>query len=66
MTPTGATHRLGELDQELHQAWGDYYDRLQPLSGSEYEEAELDAWTALQAELHRLERRRRLLELSVD
>jgi len=66
MTPTAPTHKLSELDAELRQVWADYYDRLQPLSGSEYEDAELDAWTDLQAELRRLDRRRQLLDLAAD
>jgi hypothetical protein len=66
MTPIAPSEKLSELDQDLRQAWADYQDRLQPLSGSEYESAELDAWTELQAELRQLERRRRLLDLATD
>ena len=66
MTPTAPSEKLSELDQDLRQAWADYYDRLQPLSGAEYEDAELDAWTDLQSELRRLDRRRRLLDLATD
>jgi hypothetical protein len=66
MPPTAPSEKLSELDQDLRQAWADYYDRLQPLSGPEYEDAELDAWTDLQSELRRLDRRRRLLDLATD
>ncbi len=66
MTPTAPSEKLSELDQDLRQAWAGYYDRLQPLSGAAYETAEIDAWTDLQSELRRLERRRRLLELATD
>ncbi len=66
MTPIAPSEKLSELDQDLRQAWADYYDRLQPLSGAEYENAESGAWTELQAELGRLERRRRLISLDLD
>ncbi len=66
MTPTAPSEKLSELDQDLRQAWADYYERLQPLSGTAYENAELDAWTDLQSELSRLERRRQLLDLATD
>jgi hypothetical protein len=56
----------GELDQDVRQAWADYHERLRPLSGTAYENAELEAWTDLQAELRRLERRRRLIDLDLD
>jgi hypothetical protein len=63
---TAPSEKLSELDQDLRQAWADYYDCLQPLRGAAYEDAELDAWTELQSELRRLERRRRLLDLATD
>jgi hypothetical protein len=66
MTPTAPSEKLSDLDQDLRQAWADYYDRLQPLSGDAYENAELDAWRDLQSELGRLDHRRRMLDLSTD
>jgi hypothetical protein len=66
MTPIAPGEKTSELDQDLRQAWADYYDRLQPLSGAAYEDAELDAWTDLQSELRRLEGLRRLIDLDVN
>jgi hypothetical protein len=66
VAPTVPGEKLSELDQDLRQAWADYHDRLQPLSGAAYEAAETDAWTELQSELVRLERLRRLVDLDVN
>ena len=38
-----------------------YRERLRGLSGADYEVAEHEAWTELQSELRRLERRRKTL-----
>ncbi len=50
--------RLRELDDDTRQAWSVYNDRLRDLTGDEYEAAESESWTELQAELSRVERRR--------
>ncbi|HET9719018.1 MAG TPA: hypothetical protein VFP55_02980 [Solirubrobacteraceae bacterium] len=54
-------NKLRELDEDTRRAWNEYRDRIQMLSGDEYELAETESWTILQGELRRLERRRRLL-----
>ncbi len=54
-------NKLRELDEDTRQAWNTYRERIQALSGEEYELAETESWTILQSELRRLERRRRLL-----
>lgn len=53
--------KLRELEEETRRAWNEYRDRIQMLTGDEYELAETESWTILQSELRRLERRRRLL-----
>ncbi|MFL5860431.1 MAG: hypothetical protein ACJ780_06590 [Solirubrobacteraceae bacterium] len=59
MTATAPdTERLRELEADTRQAWSAYSDRLRELSGVEYEHAESESWTELQAELQRLERER--------
>jgi hypothetical protein len=50
---------LIELDADIS-------ERLRELSGDDYERAEDDSWQALQRELLRLERRRRMLNLYAD
>jgi cell division septum initiation protein DivIVA len=50
--------RLRELDDDTRQAWSAYNDRLRDLTGDEYEGAESESWTELQAELSRVERQR--------
>ena len=42
------------LEEERRRAWGDYADRLRDLEGAEYERAEQEAWTELQAALRDL------------
>jgi hypothetical protein len=53
--------KLRELEEDTRRAWNEYRERIQTLSGDEYEQAETASWTILQSELRRLERRRRLL-----
>lgn len=54
-------NKLRELEEDTRRVWNEYRDRIQMLSGDEYELAENESWTILQGELRRLERRRRLL-----
>ena len=56
--------RLRELDDDTRQAWSAYTDRLRDLTGDEYEAAETESWTELQAELSRVERQRE--EITAD
>jgi hypothetical protein len=56
--------RLRELDDDTRQAWSAYNDRLRDLTGDEYEAAESESWTELQAELSRVERQRE--EIAAD
>jgi hypothetical protein len=58
------SEKLRELDQDLAHAWQDYYSRVQDLTGEAYEQAEAEAWEALQGQLRRIERRRRLLSVA--
>lgn len=58
------TEKLRELDDDTRRAWNDYYDNVQELTGAEYEQVELESWDALQGELRRIERRRRLLTIT--
>ena len=58
------TEKLRELDDDTRRAWNDYYDNVQELTGSEYEQVEGESWDALQGELRRIERRRRLLNVN--
>ncbi len=60
-TVTPDSEKLRELDQDLAHAWQDYYRRVQDLDGEAYEQAEAEAWEALQGQLRRIERRRHLL-----
>jgi hypothetical protein len=53
--------QLRELDDGTRRAWTAYNDRLRDLDGEEYERAEPESWTELQAELRRLARRRATL-----
>ncbi|MBJ7330479.1 MAG: hypothetical protein JHC95_11325 [Solirubrobacteraceae bacterium] len=53
--------RLAELDVAVTDAWTDYRLALRDLTGREYDEAEIDAWEHLQAELEHLEVQRRAL-----
>jgi len=53
--------KLRELDDGTRRAWTAYQERLRDLYGEEYEQAETESWTELQAELRRLERQRALL-----
>jgi hypothetical protein len=54
--------KVRELDADIRRAWSAYNERLRDLVGDEYERTEQDSWTQLQAELRRLERRRRALD----
>lgn len=54
-------NKLRELEADTRQAWNDYRERIQTLTGEEYDQAETESWKVLQVELRRLERRRRLL-----
>ena len=66
MTITAADpNKLRELDEDTRLAWNEYRERIQSLTGAEYEQAETESWTILQGELRRLERRRRLLSVPV-
>ena len=58
------TEKLRELDEDERRAWTEYYDNIQDLTGEQYEQVELESWDALQGELRRIERRRRLLNVS--
>ena len=58
------TEKLRELDEDERRAWNEYYDHIQDLTGEQYEQVELESWDALQGELRRIERRRRLLSVS--
>lgn len=42
------------LQQETRRAWDDYADALRGLEGAEYDRAEEEAWTRLQATLQTL------------
>lgn len=53
--------QLRELDDGTRRAWTAYNEQLRDLYGEEYERAEAQSWTQLQAELRRLERRRATL-----
>jgi hypothetical protein len=53
--------QLRELDDGTRRAWTAYDERLRDLDGEEYERAEAESWTELQAELRRLARRRAIL-----
>ena len=53
--------QLRELDDGTRRAWTAYNERLRDLDGEEYERAEAESWTELQAELRRLARRRAIL-----
>lgn len=55
------TDRLREFDAGTRRAWKGYREKLDGLSGDEYETAEQECWTELQLELRRLERRRQAL-----
>lgn len=57
------TEKLRELDDDMRRAWNEYYGNVQELTGEEYERVELESWDALQGELRRIERRRRLLNV---
>jgi hypothetical protein len=61
MTTIAAADKLRELDEDTRRAWTAYREKTRELSGEDYEREELDAWTDLQSELRRLERRRRLM-----
>ncbi len=58
------TEKLRELDEDERRAWAEYYDNIQDLNGEQYEQVELESWDALEGELRRIERRRRLLNVS--
>jgi hypothetical protein len=58
--------KLRELDEDTRRAWESYQEKTRDLAGSEYDEAELDAWTDLQEELRRVERRRKLMSTAAD
>ncbi|MGH2877261.1 MAG: hypothetical protein ACRDNJ_07315 [Solirubrobacteraceae bacterium] len=52
-----ATHseQLLELNEDVRDAWSAYVYRLRSLSGDEYVDAEAEAWSELQYELHRIQ-----------
>jgi hypothetical protein len=56
--------KLRELNRDTRRAWEAYREQLRELTGQEYDDAELAGWDVLQAELERVERRRRSLSLS--
>ncbi|MGC9222036.1 MAG: hypothetical protein ACP5H2_11940 [Solirubrobacteraceae bacterium] len=58
--------KLRELDEEERHAWQDYYQQIQNLTGEQYEQTEIESWEALQGQLRRIERRRRLLALGAS
>lgn len=58
-------NKIRELDEDTRRAWNEYRERIQTLTGEEYEQTESESWTILQGELRRLERRRRLLSPSI-
>ena len=58
------TEKLRELDDDERRAWTEYYDNIQELTGTEYEQVELESWDTLQGELRRIERHRSLLNVS--
>ena len=58
------TEKQRELDDEERRAWNEYYENILELTGSEYEQVELESWDTLQGELRGIERRRRLLNVS--
>jgi hypothetical protein len=63
LSPTASDiERLRELEADTRQAWSTYSGRLRELTGDDYELAESESWTELQAELRRLERRRERLD----
>lgn len=53
--------KLRELDEDERRAWNEYHESVQELMGAEYERVEPESWDALQGELRRIDRRRRLL-----
>jgi hypothetical protein len=53
--------KLRAIDEDTRRAWNAYNERLRELNGDAYERTEDECWSALQSELGRLERRRRLL-----
>ena len=53
--------KLRAIDEDTRRAWSTYSERLRALNGDAYERIEDECWSALQGELRRLERRRRLL-----
>ena len=52
MTTTAPRHDSSATDERTRIAWTVYRDSLRDLSGRDYEEAERDAWEALQRELN--------------
>jgi hypothetical protein len=58
------TEKLREFDEDERRAWTEYYDNIQDLTGEQYEQVELESWDTLQGELRRIERGRRLLNVS--
>ena len=64
MTVAAIVHdaeKVRELDAFERQAWQAYSQRLQDLSGEDYERAESDSWAELQRQLVQLARRRKTL-----
>ena len=43
-----------QLEQETRRAWSEYAETLRGLEGTEYDQAEQEAWEQLQATLHAL------------
>ena len=42
------------VEQSTHEAWTEYAERLRGLEGTEYDQAEAEAWDTLQATLSQL------------
>jgi hypothetical protein len=58
------TEKQREFDEGERRAWNEYYDSIQELTGSEYEQVELESWGTLQEELRKIERGRNLLNVA--
>jgi hypothetical protein len=66
VTTIAAADKLRELDEDTRKAWTAYREKTRELLGEDYEREELDAWSDLQGELRRLERRRQLMIAGAD
>lgn len=61
--PDDTERRLEELAERERDAWNEYRDHICGLAGRRYEDAESDAWEALQGELLELSSERTHLTL---